>query len=308
MFFLRTKYRSNNKQYILPSPTNKKVVSDQKSRIKKNNPSRFTRRISSFASFGLKKSLQGAMTVEASLVLPFFLFFFLHLMGSVEMMRLHGKLTLSLWNAGKQLMVYSAVADTAGMDLPDIGVSYLYVHNSTIRLLGEDYLETSPLVYGKNGLNYLDSQYNEELVDIGVTYQVEPKVSIFPFSYMRMANRFYGKSWTGFDVTGKVLEYVYVTLYGEVWHARPDCTHIQISIEAAAEEGIGDLRNAAGGRYRLCELCEEREGTAFVYYTPQGDRYHKVRTCSALTRYVRAILWEENIPYRPCSRCVKEEK
>ncbi len=306
MSFLRTKYRSNKIQNILPSPTNKKVVSDQKSRKKSTIPLCSVRGTSLFASFFQKRMVHGGMTVEASLVLPLFLFFFLHLMGSVEMIRLHGKLTLSLWDVGKQLMVYGAVADTVGLDLPDVGVSYLFVQNNMVNLLGSEYLDSSPLVYGKNGLNYLASEYDSETVDIQVTYQVRPKVTIFPFDYMRMVNRFLGKSWTGFDVSAEVPKYVYITLYGEVWHVTPDCSHILINVYSTSKGEIGALRNEHGGRYSLCELCEDREEHTVVYYTPQGDRYHRVRTCCALTRYVRAIVWQKNMSHRPCSRCVKE--
>ena len=240
------------------------------------------------------------------MVLPLFLFFFLHLMSCVEMLRLHGKLTFALWNAGKQLTVYGAVAEDAGLDLPDIGVSYLYIGNRVNGLLGKEYLEESPLVYGGKGLNFLASEYNDEVVDIALSYQVHPKITIFPFDYARLGNRFYGKTWTGYDVCGEEIQYVYVTLYGEVWHKTPDCTHINIDIRIAAKNNIVTMQNDEGAYYRLCELCEDEKWRDVVYYTPQGDCYHKVKDCSALIRYVRAIEWSPGIPYRECSRCGKE--
>lgn len=304
MSFLWTKKWSNKKQYRMPSPTYKKVMSDRKSRI--NIPLWFTRRISLFSSFAGNKKVPAGMTVEASIVLPLFLFFFFHLMSCVEMIRLHGKLTLAMWDAGNQLTVYQAVADTAGIEVPDVGVSYLYVKNRVEHLLGKEYLDNSPLVYGAWGLNYLSSEYDTEVIDVELTYQVTPKITIFPFGYMRMVNRFLGKTWTGFDVSGEVPQYVYVTLYGEVWHSIPNCSHIQIDVFASAVNSISDLRNSNGKRYSLCELCGEEEQGTVVYYTPQGERYHNIKDCSSLVRYVRAIVWERNIPYRPCSKCAEE--
>lgn len=306
MFFLGTKNRSNNNKIIKPSPTNTKVNSDQKSRKYQNIPNPFPRRTSFFASFSLGRLVSAGMTVEATMALPLFLFFFLHLMGCVEMIRLHGKLTFALWDTGKKLMVYGAVAEAAEVDLPDIGVSYLYVENCLVQLLGKDYLDESPLVYGRKGLNYLASEYNEEEVDIALSYEVRPKISIFPFTYSRMGNRFLGKTWSGYDVEGKEEKYVYVTLYGEVWHSTPDCTHIFIDIKLASRKNIEGLQNNVGAYYRPCELCEEEKWTDVVYYTPQGDCFHKVKNCSALIRYVRAMEWSPNIPYRACSRCGKE--
>lgn len=308
MFFLWTKNRSKLIYNILPSPTYKKVISDRQSRKKNIIPKRFARRMSFFVSLLKMERLRASMTVEAAVVLPLFMFFFLHLTGYIEMLRLHSKMTFGLWDAGKQLVAYTAVADDIRMEVPDVAVSYLYVQNSVKHLLGQEYLETSPLVYGCQGLNYLSSDYDGDCVDIGVTYQVEPKVTVFPFSYMRLANRYYGKVWNGYDVTGQVPEYVYVTIYGEVWHETTDCTYLDIDVYETRRNVIGGLRNENGEKYRLCELCGDAQWGDVVFYTPQGECYHKERKCSSLVRYIRAVAWAENLPYRACNRCVKEEK
>ncbi len=308
MSFLRTNKWSKLKYSIMPSPTYIKVKKDRNSRKKNIIPKQSARRMSSFASFLKNKRLRAGMTVEASVVLPLFMFFFLHLAGYIEMLRLHGTLTLALWDAGKQVSAYAAVTDAVGLDIPDVAVSYLYVQNHVKKLLGEEYLDTSPLVYGNSGLNYLACDYDEGYTDIAVTYQVEPQVTIFPFPYMRMVNRYYGRVWSGYDVTKEVSEYVYVTIYGEVWHETTDCSYIDIEVYGTGRGNIGGLRNEEGRKYRLCELCEDEDWGAQVYYTPQGECYHKDRNCSSLVRYIRAIEWQGNLPYRACSRCVKEDE
>lgn len=307
MSFLWTKNRSKLKHNKLPSPTHKKVISDRQSRKKCIIPKMFTRRTSFFASLLKGRRLHGSMTVEAAIVLPLFIFFFLHLTGYIEMLRLHSKMTFALWDAGKQLTAYTAVTDDSRMEMPDVAVSYLYVQSCVNSLLGIEYLDTSPLVYGRQGLNYLSSNYDNDYVNIGVTYQVEPKVTVFPFKYMRLVNHYYGKVWSGYDVTGQVPEYVYVTLYGEVWHKTTDCSYINIEVYSTGRSSIGGLRNEEGKKYRLCELCEDAEWGDVVFYTPSGECYHKERNCSSLVRYISAVAWAENLPYRACSRCVKGE-
>lgn len=306
MSFLWVIKWSKIKYKIKPSPTYIKVKIDQKSRKELIIPKRPARRMSFFAPFLNNRYFRAGMTVEASLVLPLFIFFFLHLSGYIEMLRLHGKMTLALWDAGKQLSAYAAIADTSGIDVPDMAVSYLYVQNQVKNLLGKEYLDTSPLVYGSMGLNYLACDYDEGFTDIAVTYQVEPPVTIFPFSYMRMVNRYYGRVWSGYDVTKEVPEYVYVTIYGEVWHETTDCSYLAIEVYGTGRSNVEALRNESGKRYHLCELCEDREWGVQVYYTPYGDCYHKDRNCSSLVRYIRAIEWQEHLPYRACSKCVKE--
>ena len=289
-----------------PSPTLKRVWFDPLSRKKKKPQKKLIEGISLFSSLRRGKVL-ASMTVEAAVLLPLVMFFFLHIMGAIEMLRLHGKLSLALWECGNQLTVYSAMPGELEERIPDIAVSYLYVGNRVKAFLGKEYLENSPIVQGCRGLNYLSSSYEEDCIDIGVTYQVMPPISLFPFGYMRMVNRYYGRAWTGFDVE-KELKYVYVTLYGAVWHETAECTHIFITIQDTDRNSIQWLRNVAGKKYTVCELCRDEETTETVYYTEQGTHYHNSRKCSSLTRYISAVLWQEDLPYRPCSRCVGEER
>ena len=56
----------------------------------------------------LSQSVRGSMTVEASIVLPLFLIFFINLSSSIEMIRLSGKLDTALWSIGSDLSYYGA--------------------------------------------------------------------------------------------------------------------------------------------------------------------------------------------------------
>ena len=292
-----------NKINSKSSPTLHQVAINQISReIKTSKLS--MKRISLFICHK-KRSLKGNMTVEASIILPLLLFFFLHLLGVVEMLRLHSKITFGLWECGNQLAIYTAMPEELGEKIPDVAVSYLYVKNRVESFLGREYLDTSPLVSGRHGINYLASNYDGNCIDIGVTYQVAPQFTVFLFPYLRMVNRYYGKDWTGYE-NNSDMRFVYITIYGEVWHSRADCTHIFISIRETDWNSIKNLRNANGGKYYPCELCEEKEMGKQTYYTEYGDRYHKDRNCSSLVRYIRAILWSDTLSYKPCSRCAEK--
>ena len=303
-FSWRDFLEKNKRKERTPSPTLNIVLCKEISRVYKLRKP-FMKRISLPASCFLKRDIKGSMTVEATVLLPLVLFFFLQLMGAVEMMRLHGKLTFALWECGSQLSVYTAVPEEITEAVPDIAVSYLYVKNRVEDFLGEDYLDNSPLVKGSEGLNYLASDYEADCIDIGVTYQVQPPICLFSFPSMRMATRYYARAWTGYEIQ-EDLRYVYVTLYGEVWHARADCSYIHITVQETDKNKIHSLRNAAGKKYDACDFFKDKELGEMVYFTQQGDRYHRDKTCSALTRYVRAVLWQEELSYRPCSRCAGE--
>lgn len=253
---------------------------------------------------GRCRRLKGSMTVEAAVVVPLLLLFFLHLGSCMEMLRLHGRLEYALWQTGGELAVYAAAE--AGEGIPDMAVSYLYVNSRVQQILGRDYLDNSPLTYGSQGLNYLTSEYQEdENINIVLTYQVSPPITCFPFPYFRMTSRYYGRAWTGYAVgeNEEQIAYVYVTENGEVWHSRADCSYLKLSIYEAAPESVWMLRNAGGERYRACSRCGGRPQGENVYLTQEGNRYHTVRDCPALQRRIRAVRWQENMPVRPCSRC-----
>ncbi len=306
MSSLRAKNVTIKKQ-CKPSPANKMVFIQKLLSQTKKTLYMSVKRMSWFIS-GMKSTCtKGSMTVEAALLIPLFLYFFLHLSGVMEMLRLHGSLAAALWNAGNQIALYTDTFSDAAEELPDAGISYLLVNNQVRDFLGRDYLGDSPLVQGTAGLNYLRSEYlgDKECVDIFVTYQVEPPLSIFPFSYRRMCNRYYARAWTGYDVSDEDVfpKYVYVTSQGEVWHGTPDCSYIYHQVLNCLAGQIGSRKNAQGKYYEKCNLCEKQTKGRYVYFTEEGEKYHLIRNCTAIHKDILAIEWTEDLPYRACSRC-----
>lgn len=253
----------------------------------------------------VRKKRRDSMTVEAAIVAPLLILFVLHLGSCMEMLRLHGKLEYALWQTGREMTFLGAVQGAE--DIPDLAVSYLYVNGRIQQILGNEYLNESPLIHGSQELTYLSSEYlkEDECVDIVLTYQVGPQITCFPFPYFRMCNRYYGRVWTGYavgDETEKKL-YVYVTEDGEAWHGRGDCTYLKPTVFEAEPESLWMLRNADGEIYRPCSRCGDRPAGELLYLTREGNRSHTARDCPALLRRVRMIQWQEDMSYRPCSRC-----
>lgn len=254
-----------------------------------------------------KHGLGGSMTVEAAVVIPMFLFFFLNLMSAIEMIRLHGNLELALWKSGRIMAVSGYAYDRTSL------LSDLAVGNAVVDDVGRDYLEESPLTYGEKGLVFLESSYGEDdHIDVKVTYQVSPIFCIPGFKSFRMANRYYARAWTGYMVGGvegeqggeEVLDRVYVTPYGEVYHMSRDCSYLKRTISAMRFSEVHIARNSNGERYVLCRVCAGK-GTEIVYVTQDGNRYHERQDCPNLKR---TILTMERLAaeaeYRPCSKCV----
>lgn len=329
-----------------PSPNNKVNTTNLYHKNSIIYSSNLTKGISLFIQKKLKSKVVAGMTVEAALLIPLFIFFFLHLMGSVEIMRLHGKMVLALWDSGSQLAVYGYAYDKIEGEIhkdyvstemiegenqkdyvsneimededleqesiqKEIGsllFSHTYVKDKVVKYLGEDYLDSSPLVYGTNGLNFMHSSFmNDDCIDIIVTYQVKPKITIFPTSYLRMVNRCYVRAWTGYDFAQDSIEtstnYVYVTENGTVWHASQTCTYIKLSIRQELTSNLGFNTNKYGEKYEECNICNGLAKGIYVFVTDTGIKYHTIIDCSGIKRSIKQIEWTEHLPYTPCSRC-----
>ena len=287
-----------------------------------------------FASRKKVKTVTGSMTVEAAVVLPLFLFFFLNLGSAMEMIRLHSNLQLVLWQTGNRLSVYGHVlqeqekdvddsSDNPGIesaegkttrkesiwaDLAGVALSYTYVKDCVKDYLGEEYLENSPLKKGADSLQFPESDMNEveDCFEIVMTYQVAPMSGLSGFWPFRMANKYYGHFWNGYavGVEADSEEYVYVAENGEVYHADRECTHLLLSVKQVSLWEARDTANQEGEQYRACEVCCEGLSFGQVYITEQGDCYHYRKSCLGLKRTVYKITKTQAEEYRACSRCV----
>jgi len=270
--------------------------------------------------------VEAGMTVEASLVLPLFLLFFVNIGSAMEMIRLHSNMELALYDVGRSMSIYGyALADVkevyqtdderVGQFVEGIGefaLTNLYVESQLIQYLGRDYLNESPIAGGAEGLDLYESELLDEEghMEIIVTYQVSPTVDIAAFRDFRMMNRYYGHIWSGYQLSDDAVRgVVYVTENGSVYHENRNCTHLSLSVRETTMGAVAWERNNVGGRYGTCDKCV-REETIFdyetVYVTGEGDCFHIRRECPGLKRTVYTLPESRKNEYRPCSRCAYE--
>lgn len=263
----------------------------------------------------LKKTIKASMTVETAMVLPLFCFFMIHMGSAIEMIRLHGNIEVALWNAGRQVGIYEDLlsGEESSDDSQKEGwngkleaavLSYTYIKNQIASQLGEEYLEQAPLENGIEGLQFLEGEIKGDTYEIVVTYRTNPLVQMPGFRNFRMANRYYGHLWNGYEIseTGNTEEVVYVTKDSEVYHTNRNCTHLSLAIHPVDAGGIPS-------GYQACEKCIGRQKenaplTEDIYYIcPEGNCYHNSRECSGLKRTIYCIPKDKAGTYRECSRC-----
>jgi len=180
-----------------------------------------------------------------------------------------------------------------------------------VSLVGEDYLERSPVVDGKRGLSLAGSRIltDGREIHLAVTYRIAFPASILGVDSVAVCQRCCRYGWvgdrlsTGEGEAGPGDEVVYVTETGEVFHRSLSCTYLRPSLRSVPAAAVPGLRNQSGGKYYPCERCRPSGSEEIVYITDTGNRFHGKADCSAVSRNVRSIPVSRTNGMRPCSRC-----
>ena len=200
---------------------------------------------------------KGSITVEAAMAVPIFFFATLTLVLLLELLSVQTAVRSGLQEAGKKLAVQA-------VEVPAVIPSNL--EHDVVNSIGAERLERSIVEGGSSGIN-CNQSYLSPFTGIGeiqASYQVRipvPGFSIAPISYKETMRI---KAWTGYEAGGFGEEddqIVYVTDTGVVYHKNPHCTHLDLSIHAAASSELNSLRNESGGKYHACNSSNLRHRT-----------------------------------------------
>ena len=269
-------------------------------------------------SLCVSRGLRAGMTVEAAVVLPFFLMIILSLISFLEIIQLQNGITMGLREAGRPMSVYGyayhQVQESKDLDftgiVPNLVFSYGYAGKKVKEFLGEDYLDRSPLANGADSIQYYNSSIMDEsdVIDLVAVYVAELDFNVGLVPKMRLSSRYYGRAWTGYDLAGNVDTNsseinVYVTPEGSVYHMSRYCTHLQLTILSCPFSQVQEKRNEDGSRYKACMRCGSNYSGRTVFITSDGDRYHGSIKCSGLKRTIDVIPISRVGERRRCSRC-----
>ena len=242
-----------------------------------------------------KKAYKGSLALEASLVLPVFLFFILTLFLGMETVRFQSNVLEGL-NEGLG-RIYAGEEDGKGAVLP--------------------YLDEQKLPYlcvegGRSGISVQDHSTTgtDGIIELSASYGIRPVTDLMPIGDIRIRDRVIGHAFTGYtggfgnDHDTEEDEYVYITETGKKYHRSTECTHIRITPTAVDASYIESGRNRNGAKYYPCERCRPSL-SGLLFITPDGSRYHCDSNCSSLKRTVWALPLKEAISrgYTPCSKC-----
>lgn len=264
-------------------------------------------------SFCFPKRYKASMTVEAAFVLPFFLFAFLNVISILEIYRVQSNLSAAMHMTSKEMAVYAyeyqAVFNDDVGKLESLGLTYGYASNRVKNILGEKYLNHSPIKGGASGIGWYRSSVLEEddCIDLIASYTIKPPVAVVGFGEFKMYNRMLTRAWTGYDNAAAANqnadeELVYITPDGTVYHRSRTCSYLKLSIVPVNMAVLEDKRNEGGAKYYPCEECGNKERSV-VYITNYGTRYHSSLQCSKLKRTILTVPLSKVGGRGACSKC-----
>lgn len=98
-------------------------------------------------------------------------------------------------------------------------------------------------------------------------------------------------------------EMVYITENGTVYHRSRSCTHLALSIQITDIHTIKNQKNSSNGKYHPCEKCGNNPMATALYITQYGDKYHTCIQCSGLKRTIKAVPLKQVEGWPACSKC-----
>ena len=259
---------------------------------------------------------RGSMTLEAAFALPFFLFAVINILFAVNIIGTQSRINAALHQTGNKMAFAGYVYErTVGSALPDslagVAMTNVYAKGQILEYVGRDYLDQSCVIDGAGGISFAGSSVMEDgdIIDLQVSYKVRPFSGIMGFNGFVMTQRYYGRAWTGYDVTQYVSDIeqedpmVYITETGTVYHTDRNCTYLNPSVQSVSAVMVDDKRNQSGGKYYPCEICGAGTGMGQVYVTKQGSSYHSRINCSGLKRTIYTVPLSQVGGRGRCSKC-----
>ena len=267
-----------------------------------------------------RDGLSASITLEASIVLPLFIFFFVNILTLFNIVKVQSDMEAALHQTGNEISLMAfdlrygeSIAgefNHSGVDSA-FGVAGVFYAKEKIRNYLGDGIEKSCVKDGYEGISFLQSRIllGGDIVDIVMDYKVKPMIPLIGFKEFPVEGRYYGHAWTGYDISSESgaeecqEEMVYITEHGEVYHRSIDCEHLHIKVQSVDIGDIKQLRNKDRKKYYPCEYCGGKIGAGNVFITGYGEKYHSSVNCPGLKRKIITIPISEAGGRRACSSC-----
>lgn len=261
----------------------------------------------SFSASYFTAADEGAMTLEASLLVPVFLIVLLMLTSAGEIFMIHQQISHGLCEAAKRAAVNEyriRQKKKTGSNLSGFSTKATFLAS-----VNRKFLSHSALVGGSKAAAAacrLTLTSNGEYM-VSVRYYIRKRMPFLSTYSAAFEQQVRQKSMTGYVPGGDELKegYVYITPHEAVYHKDLSCTHLSldISIDEDVKKYIDQKTH-----YKPCEKCTryQDKNVSCVYIAKEGEAYHTDLSCSGLKRTVKQVDLSTLKGMKPCTRCAKQ--
>ncbi len=264
--------------------------------VAKSNLSTFLKkRVSSFI---FRHMVKGSMTMEASLVLPFFLFAMLSLISVMDMMRIKGCMDVAVAEVGNEIAIESYGTCIDNMITP------FYVKNKICSFLKENLSDRDYRKISK-GITVMDLSFLQEdnIISFKVKYKLEPYFDMWGFVTVKLEADYYGHNWLGYEGKGNIEPMVFLSNEASVYHLSKHCKYLNVTILEISYSNLEKYRNNSGEKYKSCYFCDKQNRSETIYITPEGSNYHTIKNCIGLIRSIYTVPLSTVKNKRACMGC-----
>ena len=281
----------------------------EKNRVKSKKRKEFSPENNSFsASLRWKechcclfKINKASATVEAAMIMPIIIAFFLSILWLIQIFQIHSIIGALVDEAGCKAVTMSYVSKMEDENIESavnlaggFFLSEIYLRTKISESEVSKYIDMLSFLFGVTG--------DKDTISLKATYVVRPPVKIPGYPGMLITNTFYSKAYVGYEISDEAVSYIYVTRESQVYHTSKECRALTTYISTIFESELETKRNRNGGKYYPCEKCADRGGY-LAYITPYGTKYHKSAECSGLTTRIMKIPMTEVGERRKCFYC-----
>lgn len=259
--------------------------------------------------------MNGMLTIEAAVVLPFFACFMVFILYFFQILQVQAGISQALQYTGRRIAAEYSIqtagkAVSAEKEKNESSSDLLGLLRAELlfqKQLKKQNCPTQYIRYGTAGISLIQSDFSENYVDLKAVYRMKLPVALLGDIQYRIVQETKCRKWTGYDLGQDTQEddtWLYYTEHGTVYHASRSCTHLDLSIRGVTYAQAESSRNKNGEKYHKCEKCGSGVSSrAMVYITDYGDRYHSSLTCSGLKRSIYMIRRSKAAEKRMCSKC-----
>ena len=258
-------------------------------------------------------ALPASMTVEAALVLPLTLFFFLALLQPVTWLDRQRKVHTAVERIGEEVSQYGILAEskeTGDSELPAFctdAAAALWIRGRVGQYADHVAVKKAD-VYGENGEIEFVVEYQEKIPFFEAVLRKQTEIAaVKRRSWIGIPGKLKGDGSYRNGAGDGQTEMVYVGAGMGRYHLFRDCHYISNEyLTVTKSEAESD--RIPGEKRTPCAICGKKgDGSETVYITASGEHYHYDKNCRSMMSYVREIPKAEAEHLGLCSYCARKK-